>query len=284
MSKKKSILKSIKAPDALQKKLALFFTWLLSHKVKVGGMLFAFVVIYGGVLTVQHYMKKQSLVLSSELAAIDELYEEELTATNKQREEITKKMELIEKAMTAAATSDEKTKDGKQPPVSPFDPAKLKEKMELEKKLSEIKENHQGSLIKYQEFYKGHKKDVVGAAAAFKSAMILLKDNDYTNAKLIFEGVRKDFADHPFYSVQSLLNLSAILEQEGSFEESLKLLDEALTKAPKEIKAQVLLAKARLEYLSKQNTKAATTIEEIVKNHGESEEAKKAKALKVLVN
>jgi tetratricopeptide (TPR) repeat protein len=267
--------KRLKAPDAFQVKMMKGIGYVMRRKNIVvgviGAIIAAFAIGYGATT----FFGKQSDDRRIELTKIDEVYTSELQKVATQKEELGKKLTETE---TNLAKTD----------IKPEEKQKLEaDKTKLEADMEAIKPSHDESSKKYLEFYKKYPKAPEGWAAGLRYVGNNLKNGDKSksdeNLKIV-KDIVENSKSSTLYQTQGRLLIINALEDQGKYDEALAETDAFLKVASDNLKPRVLLTKGRLLAMAKKKEEANKTFDDVIKDHGDSPEAQKAKAFKTLIN
>ena len=271
--------KKLKAPDFFQVRLMSMFDWVLKNLKLFALMLLplAFVLLAG--FAWQWYSGYQSDKRLDSLAAVEDVFSQELLDSGKRREEIQKKIDALGAANPAAP--DDKTKKD----VALAETAQIAaQRKELEVLRDLIKPDHSKSLEGFKKYFEQHSGKSEGWMAGMRAVSILLGMKKEVDARPIVETVAKESIAVPFYQIQSRMILVGLNEDAGNFDEALKDVETLIGLADEELQPKMLFAKGRIQLLKDAKTDAKTTLDELVSKHANSPEAQKARSMLALIN
>ena len=271
--------KKLKAPDFFQVRLMSMFDWVLKNLKLFALMLLplAFVLLAG--FAWQWYSGYQSDKRLDSLAAVEDVFSQELLDSGKRREEIQKKIDALGAANPAAP--DDKTKKD----VALAETAQIAaQRKELEVLRDLIKPDHSNSLEVFKKYFEQHSGKSEGWMAGMRAVSILLGMKKEVDARPIVETVAKESIAVPFYQIQSRMILVGLNEDAGNFDEALKDVETLIGLADEELQPKMLFAKGRIQLLKDAKTDAKTTLDELVSKHANSPEAQKARSMLALIN
>ncbi len=284
--------KALKQPDQFQAKGMAFLDWLMKNTNKVIMVAVPVVLVFvasAGYKYVQEQRRDKRL---EELGKVQVVYEDEQRVALKQRQDIAKQVEEIDKkinpAAAAAPVDPTKTTAATTPPAPAVpaapDPKLVLEKVTLEKKMEDIKADHSKSIGLFAEFFKKYEGTPEGWMAGMTNARLLAEQEKVSEAKPVLEEVIKHSKDSNFYQTQSRLALVGILEELGDFDGALAQVDALDKTVEADLKPKILLAKGRLQMLKNSNADAKATFNTLIETHGTSPEAQKARSIQSLLN
>lgn len=276
--------KSLKQPDKFQAKGIVFLDWLLKNTNKVAMVAVPVVLVFAASAGYKYFQEGRRTTRLEELGKVQVVYEAEQRIAFKQRQEISKQIDEIEKKINPAPEADPaKALAAAASPKIP-DPKLVAEKEALEKKMEDIKADHSGSTAQFQEFFKKFEKTPEGWMAGMTTARLLAEEKKVADAKPILESVIALSKDSSFYQTQARLSLIGILEELSDFDGALTHV-EALEKiVDNDLKPKIMLAKGRLQMLKNSKDDAKATFSALILNHGASPEAQKARSIQSLLN
>jgi predicted negative regulator of RcsB-dependent stress response len=279
--------KALKQPDQFQAKGLVFLDWLVQHTKKVVLVAATVVIVFSLSAAYRYYQNERRDERLEELGKVQVVYEEEQRAAFKQRQDIAKQIEEIDKKLNpapAAAPADP-TKPAPAPAaVATPDPKLVLEKTVLEKKMEDIKADHSKSIGLFADYFKKHEGTPEGWMAGMTNARLLTEQEKIADAKPVLENVVKLSKDSNFYQTQSRLALVGVLEELGDFDGALAQVDALDKTVEADLKPKILLAKGRLQMLKNSNADAKATFNTLIETHGTSPEAQKARSIQSLLN
>lgn len=280
-SLQKEHAKQLKAPDALQARLAGILAWLLKNS-RVGlYALVPVVIAVGSFLGWRYFQTHQRNARIEELGKIQVVYEGEQRKVNDARQAIGKQIEALEAKAAAPAPAD----PTKPAPAAPaLDPQVAIQKAMLEKQAEGIKADHTVSRGQYQEYFKKYEGQPEGWLAGMTAARLLIEEEKLTEAQPLIETVLAKSKDLPFYQIQSRFALMGLLEESGDFDKALAETDALEKLVDKEMQPKVLLARGRIQMLKNSKDDAKKTFSSLIENHSASPEAQKARSIQALLN
>lgn len=286
--------KSLKQPDKFQAKGIVFLDWLLKNTNKVAMVVVSVVAVFAASAGYKYFQEGRRTTRLEELGKVQVVYEAEQRQAFKQRQEISKQIDEIEKKINPAPETDPAKVAADPDPAAAAaaaamipktpDPKLVAEKEALEKKMEDIKADHTGSTSQFQAFYKKFEKTPEGWMAGMTTARLLAEEKKVAEAKPILESVITLSKDSNFYQTQARLSLIGILEELSDFDGALTHV-EALEKiVDNDLKPKIMLAKGRLQMLKNSKDDAKATFSALILNHGASPEAQKARSIQSLLN
>jgi predicted negative regulator of RcsB-dependent stress response len=282
--------KELKAPDALQVRLAKVLKWILDNAqylaYAAAPVLVGVAIFYG----YQSFQERRQNGRLEELGKVHVVYEREERAAADQRKAISDKIEALA-AKATASTSKEGAKDIKgagSEVTAPKDAQTAAEEERLKKELNAVRANHGESLKGYQDYAAKNPSTAEGWLAAFMAAQILAEDQKLAESRDLLVGLLDRAKDAPFYQVQPRLFLAGIQADLGAYDDALAqldTLDSSLDKlGMKDVKSKVLLTRGRIQILKKADEEAKKTFATILDQYGDSPEAQKARGYQTLLN
>ena len=277
--------KALKQPDQFQAKGMMFLDWVMKNTNKLIMVAVPVVLVFvasAGYKYVQEQRRDKRL---EELGKVQVVYEEEQRVAFKQRQDIAKQVEEIDKKLNPAADPAAPADPAKPAPAAATpDPKLVLEKTVLEKKMEDIKADHTKSIGLFAEYFKKHEGTPEGWMAGMTNARLLTEQEKIAEAKPVLETVVKVSKDSNFYQTQSRLALVGVLEELGDFDGALAQVDALDKSVEADLKPKILLAKGRLQMLKNANADAKATFNTLIETHGTSPEAQKARSIQSLLN
>ncbi|MFK7873685.1 MAG: tol-pal system YbgF family protein [Oligoflexales bacterium] len=253
-------------PDWLQEQTALALHWLQANASAVLLVVVPILIVAVGAMGWQYTNVYLASSRRAELAEVDGMLQSVLEVTEKKRQKIQEKIDAVE------VKSDEK-KDSK---------------IEVEKltqQLEEIKPDYTAVIQSYEEYFKAHTSDIEGWRAAVEASVLLSQDREESalkHAAGLLSDVLKSSSRHEVYGFQVRMMLISIQEELKQYKEAVQNIDTALAMASKDVRANVLMVKARILRGMGQNDDAKEVLNEIISQHAEAPEAQKARAVLAL--
>ncbi|MBP9707816.1 MAG: hypothetical protein KBD78_09230 [Oligoflexales bacterium] len=284
MKKPKSLAKEVRSPDVVQLELIHVLDWMLRYKVYLISLLFVIIAGVGGFFAYGEWQSSKELKLAEEVAKIDAIQQKEIESADKLKEPLRLQLEIIEKQLTSEPDNDLAKATNKKPLTDAEKNSLEAKSKDLEQQIEKIKPDYSASLAAYTKFFNLHEKEKAGWLSGFKAMAILLEQDKKTEAKELLNRINALSLGSSFYQTQGRLNLIGILEDESKFKEALLEIDSLIKTAPKELQPYVLMVKARIEYSMNDFKAVEASIQKILSEHPESQEARQAKSLRVLIN
>jgi predicted negative regulator of RcsB-dependent stress response len=232
----------------------------------VGLVLVALVAGYG----IRYFASHKSDNRRVELSKVDQVYDDELTKIQKQREELEKKRDTLRAALPSPASPEAV------PPTSP-------EIAALDTQIAALKPDHKGSADQYKAFYEKYPKNAEGLLAGLKYAAFSAEQKQLEEAQKVLEAIIKESASYSIVHTQSLLLLISVLTDRDQLDKALEYSDTFVKAATGELKPRALLGKGQIQFLKKDYANAQTTLNQVINEHGNSMEAERARSLLALV-
>lgn len=265
---------NIKGPDAFQAKIIEFLTKITQNPkpllVGLGLLLAAIIVGYGFSL----FIGKKQETRRIELSKIDMVFDEEIKAISKQREDLEKKkLEL----QTAAAP-------GANPAAAAG--AETPEIKAIDEQIEKLKPDHKKSTALYKDFYDKNPATAEGMLAGVRyAAYVANEDKNLDEAQKVLEPIvsNSQKQKQTVLETQASMLLISILEDKGEFDKALATTESLLKDSLPELKPAVLLSKAQILFMKKDYANTQTTLNQLLSEHANSMEAERAKNLLALV-
>lgn len=274
--------KAMKQPDEFQKKGILFLDWLMKNTNKLIYVAVPVVLVFAASAAYKYIQEERRNDRLEELGKVQVIYEAEQRAAFKQRQDIAKQIEDIEKKLNPAPAAG--ADPAKPAPAPAQDPKLIAEKETLEKKMEDIQADHQQSTAKFLEFFKKYENTPEGWMAGMTAARLLAEQKKVAEARPVLETVIDKSKDSRFYQTQARLSLIGILEELGDFDAAMTHVDSLEKTVDADLKPKILLAKGRLQMLKNAKDDAKATFNSLIESHGASPEAQKARSIQSLLN
>jgi predicted negative regulator of RcsB-dependent stress response len=272
-SNNKKFNQQLKRPDSFQVRMMGYLAWGDAHKVHVGAILGAVVLVGAGIFGWKYVQEKNSAQRREELAAIDFKFSEEAEAAQKSQQEFHGKVAVLDKKIESLGKDDKHASE-----VATLNA----EKKSLESKIEEIKPQHDGSRSQYLAYYQAHKSSIEGWRAALQVATIAIEQEKYAEAAQLLQEVLPQAKGSYFYDMQIRATYISLLEEMGEWKPALAEADHLLSLADEGMKPRALLIKGRLLLLGDRKAEAKEIFKKIITEHNTSFEAGKAKAYLLL--
>ena len=256
--------------DAFQRSFLQLAQWVKRNVRAITIVLVPLAVVIIAIAIGQIYLQSQKTARLTQLAAVNNLYNDEQQAAADRSATLRKKIKEIKDV-----ESKKKVK-GKL--------VKKDELQQLEQQLKDVRADHQRSFAQYRDFFNANPRSPEGWAAAMSAIGIALVDKKQDTAQELLTELLKHSTKNDFYQVQARLLHIKLLEEQGKVEQALTETEQIYRLAPDDFKPETLLIKARLLLAQQQTSAARAVCEEIIKNFADSRAASKAKAIKVLLN
>jgi predicted negative regulator of RcsB-dependent stress response len=276
--------KALKQPDQFQAKGMMFLDWLMKNTNKLVMVAVPVVLVFVASAGYKYVQEERRDKRLEELGKVQVVYEEEQRVAFKQRQDIAKQVEEIDKKLNPAPAAAPADPAKPVPAAVTADPKLVLEKTVLEKKMEDIKADHSKSIVLFADYFKKHEGTPEGWMAGMTNARLLTEQEKIAEAKPVLENVVKLSKDSSFYQTQSRLALVGVLEELGDFEGALAQVDALEKSVESDLKPKILLAKGRLQMLKNSNTDAKATFNTLIETHGTSPEAQKARSIQSLLN
>jgi predicted negative regulator of RcsB-dependent stress response len=280
--------KALKQPDQFQAKGIVFLDWLMKNTNKLVIVAVPVVLVFVASAGYKHIQEQRRDKRLEELGKVQVVYEDEQRAAFKQRQEIAKQIEEIDKKINPTPAAAPAPADPAKPAPAPVaaspDPKLVLEKTVLEKKMEDIKADHTKSIGLFAEYFKKHEATPEGWMAGMTNARLLTEQEKVAEAKPVLENVVKLSKESNFYQTQSRLALIGVLEELSDFDGALAQVDALDKTVDADLKPKILLAKGRLQMLKNSNADAKATFNTLIETHGTSPEAQKARSIQSLLN
>jgi len=271
--------KALKQPDQFQAKGMVFLDWLIKNTNKIVMVAVPLLLVFVASIAYEMLQEQRRDKRLEELGKVQVVYEEEQRAAFKQREEIAKQIEEIDKKINP-----EPADEGSATAAVTPDPQLFLEKTVLEKKMEDIKADHSKSIGLFAEYFKKFEETPEGWMAGMTNARLLAEQEKIAEAKTVLESVIRLSKDSKFYQTQSRLVMVGILEELEDFDGALAQVDELDKIVDADLKPKILLAKGRIQMLKNENADAKATFSTLIEAHGASPEAQKARSIQSLLN
>lgn len=267
--------KEYRQPDAFQTKALTGFDYVEKNKniFIAGGVLLLLVIL--GIWGVTWYQDSARLSDLQGLATVDEIYTSETKTITDAQEKLREEIAEI-RGETGEQPGSEKPKT-----LSAEDKKKI---ADLEKKIEDMEPDHSKSAAAYLEFYKKNKNIPEGYIAALRYSSWEVSQKRPATAKKILTEMLASPSLLPLHQVLGRSMLVAIMEDEGDTDGALQNLEKMLADATAEFKPKLLLTKTRILLEAKRQKEAEETLNGLIKEHGTSPEADKARGMKALLN
>lgn len=266
MSNKKDELK-LRNPDQFQQRIARLLGYLVGNTKLAAGLVIGLFVIFGAYFAADYYMQTQDQEVMASLAEIDKLYQDELEAANKKKQELQDQIDRLK-------SEQEASKAGK-------NAAKI---AELEAELAAKQPDHSGSKPKFLAFYEQHPDAAAGQLAGIRYSALAFADRELDQAKKVLSQVHaKAKPDDLILWLQSGLLLISVYEDASELDQAVSVADGLLKNVGDELEPRVLLAKGRLLALKDDKEAALGVLNQILEKHKLSQEAENAQSLKALL-
>lgn len=271
MSEKTQSKKALTNTDSLQ---VAFYSWIdriLKQRAIIFGFFGILLGVYAVILAASYFRDHRADGRRNELAAIDAQFAKENDSLDPKRDELRKKIEALAPKPGA---------DGKTPEMDPA----MKAQIEALRSESEmLRANHDGSAAAYKKFYEENTGNPEGWYAGNRYGEYLEEKGQKDEVKKWYEDLLVKSANSPFYQTKLKLTLAALAEDRKDYDAALKLIDELNNAADKELKPVLLLTKARILASQNKVDDSKATIDLLLKDHSESQEAEKARGMKALL-
>jgi|GEM_PF-906347 len=279
--------KKIKGPDAFQLRLISLFDWGMKNRKMVGLMLLPLVGVVVVGFAWQWYSGYRTDKRLDSLAAVEDVYMQELFDSGKKREEIQKKIDALPLTPPVPAAADPKapkSADEKTAAKPAENPQIIAQRKLLEVERDGIKPDHSKSLEQFKKYFEGHKGTAEGWLAGMRAVTILIEQQKESEARPIVEAVAKESITAPIFQIQSRMILIGLNEDAGNFDAALKDAEVLIGLADDELKPKVLLAKGRIQLLKEAKADAKATLDDLIVKHANTPEAQKARSMLALIN
>ena len=261
MSEKTQSKKALTSSDSLQVALYAFIDRVIKQRV----------IIFGLILAASFFRDKRTESRRSELAVIDDQYNKEADSLEPKRAELRSKIEALMPKPGA---------DGKTPEMDPTVTAQVEA---IRAESENLKANHDGSAAAYKKFFEDNSSNPEGWYASSRYGEYLQQKGQSDELRKWYEDLLTKASSSPFYQVKLKLALSALAEDRKDYEAALKYIEELNGNADKELKPVLLLTKARIQAAQAKVDESKATIDSLLKDFSDSQEAEKARGMKALL-
>lgn len=272
---KKGFRKSLKGPDAFQKKAAESFGYFARNRGAVIGLgvgLVGLGLAIGGFQYVRS-QKKDEIIMA--LSKVEEKANQERKVIADQRSEFEKKIKEKNEKIT------ELTKSGDQD----AEIAKLQAEIEeLEKSVDALKPDESGSQKAYYAFYQEFPQSPEGLMAGVKHATYLVEQGKPKEAEVLLKDILKDVDELAILKNQVHIALISLLEDREAYQEAQSLNEALLKGSPDSLKPRLLLTKGRLFKEAGELDQAKEVFQGLLKDHAKTPEADAARSYLYLIN
>lgn len=262
-----------KGLDLFQLRTIEFLTRLSQNPKPILGALGVIVVAIGIGFGINFYIKNKQENRRIELSKIDQVFDDEIKAYTKQREEIEKKRDALKAAQTTPAAA-------ANPAVETPDTPEIKA---LNDQIQALKPEHKASSEQYRDFFKKYPKAPEGLLAGLRYAAYAAEKKQLEEAQKVLEDVVGASQDQSIIQSQSLLLLIAVLEDRSEYDKALTYSDRLIKISSDEAKPRAILSKAQIYFLKKDFPNAQTTLNQLLSEYANSMEADRARNLLALV-
>ncbi len=256
-----------KGLDAFQATIYSALQWIIKNQKALAAVTLPVFLVLAGGFAWSFYAAKHKEQRQDELAKIDILWQEEAKAMETKRQSMQKLIDVM---------PDAKDKNAKATTSS-------QQRKNIENEMATLRPDHAASLARYKEFYTLHQANAEGWAAGLRVASEAIKGGQYEEAETILSGILAKSVSKPFYQVQGRILLIALHESKSDYAKAIEVADLALQIADKELAPLLLLTKGRLQWLNNAKPEALVTLDTIIKEHGSSPEADKARGLRAIL-
>lgn len=275
VSKQRS--KELKAPDQFQARAANIMDWALLNKAQLimfAGLLVLVVLALFGYNYWKHTQKDSRI---AQLGTVQMMLDNETKAISEEADALRKTMATPKPIGDKLTAADKQTLEAENKKIEVDNNL-------VEAKIEKLKPNTSDSREAFVKFAKDNTSNPEGWMAGVTAANLYIDADKTAEAKDILKLVIDNSKSSEFYQTHARFILVGLLEDEQKFDEAIKQIDELEKVVNKDFEPKVLLAKGKVQMLKKASDDAKVTLSKLIKEFGNSPEAKEAKSIKALLN
>ena len=276
-SVRKEHIRELKGPDQFQVSFMAAVNWAVKNARQLVYALVPVALVLVGLLGYRYIQAKRKDARLAELSKAELIYESESKKANDLQKPLFKKLQELEAKAASSGAKD----------AASLTPAQQAERDALRKQIEAIKPNHQASTAAFQAFYKANESNAEGWLAGMMTAKAMIDESKFDEALPILATIEAKAKTEPFYQILAGLANAGIAEQQGNFDNEIRVLDalDQLTKSGNaDLKPQLQLMRGRALLLKGDKANAKSTLSNLIDTHASSPEAQKARSLLTLIN
>ena len=247
--------------DAFQTTMLRLLDWCRRNAGKIAFVLLPTLFVIIAVFIGQMYLEKQKNTRLDRVAAIDQQRQQALKQAEEKRKQLQTQIDTLQQS-----EQDKKLTEA------------------LNKQLAKIKPKQEGLFIAYHEFFKANSDNAEGWSAGINACAIATEEKRFAEAKEILQEVLRNSSSSIFYQTQGRILYVKVLEELGELDLALEEIDKGYNLVSNDYKPRLLLIKGRILIAKKQNKQATSAYERIISEFADSQEANRAKSIKMIIN
>jgi predicted negative regulator of RcsB-dependent stress response len=278
MSQGKNELKKLKQLDVFQVKALGILNKLVAEKLHIAFVVVPLLIAVFGYIGFGYWQEVSADRRSEALSAIDLIHEGEDKAVEQKRKAIQDELDALDKKVEELTIAGTASGKGANPELDQIN----EKRIQLGLSQGELKADHSASLDAYGKFFDKYPTKPEGIQAGLKASGILVKEKKIDEALAQLEKLAPHLTDHPFFQGQVRVFYAALLEEKEKYKEALEQVELAEQHAGESLKPSVMFSRARLLIALGNQAQADEVLNKIITDYSSSQEAQKAKTLKVL--